>query len=85
MASILQSYSLTLQSYSLQTLLSPYSESKETLGILTSKFESAELFLFHIQDCVERQWVLSVLQCLALVCELVLSWLIKETDKKISQ
>lgn len=66
---------------SLQILFSPYSESEETLGVLTSKFESTELFLFHIEDCIERQWVLSMLQCLALVCEFVLSWLTKEIKK----
>lgn len=66
---------------SLQILFSAYSESEETLGILTSKFESTELFLFHIEDCIERQWVLSMLQCLALVCEFVLSWLLKQIKK----
>lgn len=66
----------------LQILFRPYLELEETLGILTSKFESTELLLFHIEDCIERQWVLSMLQCLALICEFVLSWLIKEIKKK---
>lgn len=63
---------------SLQILFSPYSESEETLRILTSKFESTVLLLLDIEDCIERQWVLSMLQCLALVCEFVFSWLIKQ-------
>lgn len=66
----------------LQILCRPYLGLEETLGILTSKFESTELFLFHIENCIERQWVLSMLQCLALVCEFVLSWLTEEIKKK---
>lgn len=66
---------------SLQILFNPYPESEETPGQPTSKFESTKFLLFHIEDCIERQWVLPMLQCLALVCEFVLSWLISEIKK----
>lgn len=70
---------------SLQILFNPYSESEETPGTLTSKFESTKLLLFHIEDCIERQWVLPMLQCLTLVCEFVLSWLISDIKKNHSK